>query len=442
MRRKDFTKQSSGMRKVLMCASVASMIDQFNLPNICLLQKMGYVVHVACNFKEGNTCDAKRLKELKQELCRMQVVWHQWDCPRSVYAFKKCCVAYRQLWKLTKEHIFAWIHCHSPVGGALARMVAHQRNIRVIYTAHGFHFYRGAPFIYWFLYYPAEKLLSYWTDVLITVNKEDYRLAKRKLRAQRVYRIPGVGIDVNKFGQYSVKIPKIQDHTARIHDEKRKFCKICKIPEDAVILLSVGELNKGKNHQMVLTALASMKRLNIYYLICGQGSRRKKLEQYAARLGVRSRVRMLGYQKNMPYIYQHADIFVFPSIREGMPVALMEAMAAGMPCVVSDIRGNRELIDEAPVGQRPHKKGMQLQQPGGMRFQPQRPRQLRKALELLVENEVLRKQCGAYNQTKIRNYAQEAVQEKMRKIYAKEEQYAKSISNDGCIQYGKECAHS
>ncbi len=434
MRRKDFTKQSGGIRKVLMCASVASMIDQFNLPNIRLLQEMGYEVHVACNFKEGNTCDARRLRELKRELRQMRAVWHQWDCPRSVYAFKKCCVAYRQLWKLTREHMFAWIHCHSPVGGALARMVAHQRNLRVIYTAHGFHFYKGAPFIHWFLYYPAEKLLSYWTDVLITVNKEDYRLAKRKLRAQRVYRIPGVGIDVAKFGQYPVNMPKMQDHTERMNDEKRKFdekrrfhekrrfdekrkfCRICKIPEDALVLLSVGELNKGKNHQMVLDALASMKRPNIYYFICGQGSRQKRLEQYAARLGVSSRVRMLGYQKNMPYIYRNSDIFVFPSMREGMPVALMEAMAAGMPCVVSDIRGNKELISDPPAGQWPHKKGM-LPQPGGMRFQLRRPWQLKKALELLAGNEALRKECGAYNQRKIRNYAQETVQKYMRKIY-------------------------
>ena len=116
----------------------------------------------------------------------MQVVLHQWDCPRNIASIKKCGTAYRQLWQLTGSWQYAWIHCHSPVGGALARVVAHWRRIRVIYTAHGFHFYKGAPVKNWLLYYPVEKLLSYWTDILITVNKEDYRFAKRCLKARKV----------------------------------------------------------------------------------------------------------------------------------------------------------------------------------------------------------------------------------------------------------------
>ncbi len=187
---------SDSKKAVLMIASVASMIDQFNMPNIRLLQEMGYEVHVACNFKEGNTCDAKRIRKLKETLASMQVVWHQWDCPRDVSSVKKCWNAYCQLRRLFRNNTFAWMHCHSPIGGALARIAARKGKIRVIYTAHGFHFYRGAPLRNWMFYYPVEKLLAGWTDVLITINREDYQFAGRRLKAGAVCHIPGVGIDV------------------------------------------------------------------------------------------------------------------------------------------------------------------------------------------------------------------------------------------------------
>ena len=131
--------------KVLMLASVASMIDQFNMSNIMLLQDMGYEVHVACNFKHGNTCDGVQIKKMYETLQNMHVICHAWDCPRKLCRMKQCMNAYLQLWELTGANSFAWIHCHSPIGAALARIIAHRRKIRVIYTAHGFHFYKGAP---------------------------------------------------------------------------------------------------------------------------------------------------------------------------------------------------------------------------------------------------------------------------------------------------------
>ena len=178
-----------------MLASVASMIDQFNMPNIRLLLAMGCEVHVACNFREGNTCDEKRIRKMKKELRRMHVTYHQWDCPRSIYACSKCVRAYWQLCRLLHKYHFSCLHCHSPIGSAIARMAAHGKKIRVIYTAHGFHFYRGSPMKNWMLYYPFEKLLSYWTDCLVTVNREDYHLAKRRFHARWLFHIPGVGID-------------------------------------------------------------------------------------------------------------------------------------------------------------------------------------------------------------------------------------------------------
>lgn len=408
-------REDGAAKKVLMAVSVASMIDQFNMPNIRLLSELGYEVHVMCNFMEGNTCSGQRVRELRKTLNGMGVVCHQWDCPRSIVPAGKCLRAYRQLWKLTGQERFEWIHCQSPVGGVLARLVMRRRGIRVIYTAHGFHFYRGAPLKNWLLYYPIERLLAYWTDVLITVNKEDYCFAKRKLRASKIYYIPGVGIDTAMFAGLQ---PQCAGKSAR-----KQFCRKYQIPQDAIVLLSVGELNRGKNHRMVIDALAALDRQDVHYLICGKGKLRRELQQYAYRLGVGDYIHLPGYQEHVEWIYQNADIFVFPSVREGMPVALMEAMAAGMPCVVSDIRGNRELIQDiaAPADHKRIRAAAATinTKSGGIRFSLKQPWQLRQGLARMIVDDRLRQACGRHNQEKIGKYDQAVVQRKMWKIYQK-----------------------
>ncbi len=384
-------------KKVLMLASVASMIDQFNLPNIRLLLEMGCEVHVACNFTEGNTCDSMQIHRLQKRLRDMHVVQHQWDCPRGILFPKQCCLAYRQLWRLTGRYQFDWMHCHSPVGGALARLVAHWRGIRVIYTAHGFHFYKGAPLRNWVFYYPAEKLLAHWTDVLITVNKEDYCLAVKSFRAGKVYYIPGIGIDTGHFYEMALK-KKDSDGTGW-----KNFCRKFQIPQDAVVLLSVGELSRRKNHQAVIAALAGLKKKHVYYLICGQGTLKHTLMEQAKKLGVGRYVRLLGFLADVEELYRNADLFVFPSLQEGMPAALMEAMAAGLPCIASDIRGNRELIDSQ----------------GGRLFLPGQTAKIQAALREFLDCPRLRDTCGCHNQEKIKNYDLAVVGRRMKKIYGK-----------------------
>lgn len=380
-------------KKVLMLASVASMIDQFNMQNIRLLLELGYEVHVACNFIEGNTCSDRQILKLQKTLDELQVVRHQWDCPRSVKSITKCAAAYWQLWKLTGKYSYEWIHCHSPVGGALARLAARQKGIRVIYTAHGFHFYRGAPLWNWLLYYPVEKLLARWTDVLVTVNKEDDWLAKKKFKAGRTYRISGVGIAIDKFSHSHIQAGSF----------RKEFCRKYSIPESAQILLSVGELIKRKNHRVVMDAMAGITDQDAYYVICGQGRLQKQLMNYAQKKGVAGRIRMTGFLEDVSSVYLCADIFVFPSYQEGLPVALMEAMAAGLPCVVSDIRGNRELIADPA---------------GGIRFRPKNVRQLQRALKAMLSSSQLRYKCGRYNQLCVRKYAAHIVEKQTRQIYA------------------------
>ena len=201
---------------------------------------------------------------------------------------------------------------------------------KVIYQAHGFHFWRGAPLRNWLLYYPVERCLARITDVLITINKEDYERAMHFPTKQTVY-VPGVGIDTELFCSSTGK--------------KGLLRKELGIPAEAKVLLSVGELIRRKNHGIVIEAMQSLD--NVWYVICGHGPLRDEYIRLAEKLGVDGRVILTGYRTDVKDFYDMADLFVLPSRQEGLSVALMEAMASGLPCIVSDIRGNTDLIEEA-----------------------------------------------------------------------------------------------
>ena len=187
------------MKKMLMLASVASMIQQFNMRNIHILQKMGYEVHVACNFLTGSTITKKRTEQLKKELKTIGVHCHQIDFDRNVKNIPSVKRAYAQVKTLLQQENFAFLHCHSPIGGVIGRLAGHACGVKVIYTAHGFHFFKGASVVNWTLFYPIERKLSKYTDILITINKDDYNLAKKKFTKTNVIYVPGVGINTEKF---------------------------------------------------------------------------------------------------------------------------------------------------------------------------------------------------------------------------------------------------
>ena len=239
--------------------------------------------------------------------------------------------AVKELKKIVFENHYDIVHCHTPIAGVCTRLACksfRKNGLKVIYTAHGFHFYKGAPIKNWLVYYPIEKYCSRFTDVLITINREDYALAKKKMKAQKTEYVPGVGIDVDKFRNTVV------DRTA-----KRKELGI---PENAFLLFSVGELNANKNHQIVIRALAQLNDSNIHYMIAGKGDLHDELICLANRLGVAKQVHLLGYRKDVAELYKTADVDAFPSIREGLGLAAIEGMAAGLPLVCSDNRGTKE----------------------------------------------------------------------------------------------------
>lgn len=323
--------------KALVVTTVASTLDQFCMNDISILQE-SHKVYVAANFNFGNNTSKERIKEFKSELERKKIVFHDINMNRNPVS-KDNVTAYKEIKELIERNNFDIIHCHTPVAAMLVRLAARnarKNGTKVIYTAHGFHFYRGAPLINWLAYYPIERLLSRYTDTLITINNEDYSRAKKNFNAKKVDYIPGVGIDIKKIEQKQV-------------DKKAKRKEIG-LSEEAFVVLSVGELNKNKNHETIIKAIAKLNNPNIYYVICGQGLLEDYLKKMIKNLEIEKQVILLGFREDISEICKVTDVFAFPSYREGLSVSLMEAMASELPVVCSDIRGNSDLIKDGQGG--------------------------------------------------------------------------------------------
>lgn len=376
------------MEKVLMLASVASMINQFNMPNIELLQSLGYEVHVACNFKEGSTCTPEKVKAIRKELEAMGVTCFHVDFSRKVYRLDRAWKAYRQTIEILKQNQYRFIHCHSPIGGVVARLAGHRMRTKVIYTAHGFHFFKGAPKPYWMFIYPIEKLLSGWTDVLVTINQEDYHRACTKFHAKRTEYIPGVGIDVERL-----------EHVQVDRQEKRKELGI---PEGAFVVLSIGELNDNKNHETIIKAVAKTNLSNIYYVICGQGYKEADLKELGRSLGIEDRVKLLGFRSDAKEICHCADIFAFPSQREGLGLSALEAMTAGIPLLTSNVHG---IVDYSVNGK------------SGYNYAPLDVEGFAEGIRKLYDSEEDRMRMGAYNREQVKRFDIGCTNEIMKRIY-------------------------
>lgn len=243
--------------------------------------------------------------------------------------------AIKEIKKIVTQNYYDIIHCHTPIAAVCTRIAcrkARKQGSRVFYTAHGFHFHKGAPLENWLLYYPIERICAYWTDVLITINRQDFFLAKKKMKAQSITYVPGVGIDIEKFAKIS------------IHKTAKRL--ELHVPENAFLLLSIGELNDNKNHETVIRALSELHDPKIHYIIAGSGYLDGYLENLAAELGIKKQIHILGYRKDVNELYKVSDAYIHPSLREGLPVTIMEAMAAKIPVICSDIRGCQELIDK------------------------------------------------------------------------------------------------
>ena len=312
--------------RVLMVATVAATIGSFNMENIRILQNMGYKVDVAADFTDESVWPAEKVNAFKELLSDMGVEYIQLNFSRSAFSVKRHIDSYNAAIKLLNERKYRFVHTHTPIASAIIRLAAHKTGTKVIYTAHGFHFYKGAPLKNWLVFYPVEKWLSKYTDSLITICHEDYIRARRKFRAKNLYYVPGVGVDIEKFHPDCAGRKRIREELG--------------LADSQIMLLSVGELNANKNHEAVIRVIQG---LDVVYVVVGKGELKSKLAEIAHSCGVD--LRLLGFRTDVVDIYNATDIYILPSIREGLNVSLMEAMACGLPCIARNIRGNEDLIN-------------------------------------------------------------------------------------------------
>lgn len=300
-------------RRILYITTIGSTMDFFKSLIKDLIDS-GNIVDIATNESEKPVSEC-----FKEWGCKVFPI----STSRSPFSVGNV-RAVKQIKAIAKDYDI--VHCHTPLAAAAARIACkglRKHGLKVIYTAHGFHFYKGAPLKNWLIYYPIEKLCAHWTDAIITINKEDFELSKNKLSVKKCYFTPGVGIDTGSFSSIDVE-----------KDRKRKQLGI---PASAFLLLSVGELNENKNHRIVIEALSKIGDSNIHYMIAGVGDQKDNLEILAKKLGVN--LHLLGYRLDVAELYKSADANVFPSIREGFGLAAIEGMTAGVPTICAMNRG-------------------------------------------------------------------------------------------------------
>jgi len=372
---------TKGRRKVLFVATVESHLLNFHIPFMKLLQGKDYEVHIAT--KLGNR---------QQEFDDIGVIKHNVDFSRSPYS-PKVFKSLQQMEKLLKEIRFSLVHVHTPVAAFVTRLACQRTNTHpVLYTAHGFHFYKGAPVKNWLLYYNMEKLAAHWTDGLITINEEDYKAAQKfKLRKNgKVFFVPGVGVDIVELEQRIASIDR---------SEKRKELGLS---ADAAVIITVGELNANKNHIQVLEALSKLNKTNFHYLIVGNGEDEQKLQKAVNELLLRDKVSFLGFRRDVPELLTASDVFILTSRREGLPKAVMEAMAVGLPIIATDVRGNRDLVKSGENGY--------LVPLGNVE-------QTAIAIERLINSENLRRSMGEKSKELVKQYDLQCILKEMEKIY-------------------------
>ncbi len=312
--------------RFLFVATVQSHICQFHLPTIKMLKEQGHEVHIAAH----DNLNVKPGLKLENADAVFSVSFS-----RNPLSFKNI-RAYKELKAIIKKNKYDVVHCNTPMGGVLARLAVDLRITKVIYMAHGFHFYKGAPLKNWLIYFPIEWLMAFKTDTIACINKEDYEFAKKHLKIKRIKFVHGVGVNTEKFG-----------HSDKTREEKRAEIEI---PQDAFVVFSIGELNKNKNHETIIKAIAQIQDDNIHYCIAGNGDLKEYLEELSRQLGIEKRVHFLGYRRDINELLASSDIFAFPSYREGLPVSLVEAISAGLPVVCSKIRGNVDLVEDEKNG--------------------------------------------------------------------------------------------
>lgn len=367
------------MDKVLFVATIDQHIRHFHYPFLQWFKDNGYEVHVASNGDE-----------------KLLYVDKKFNVPFERSPFKlNNLKSYKLLRNIIEKNEYKLIHCHTPVGGAIGRLAsisARRKGLRVIYTAHGFHFYTGAPRKNWFLYYPVEKMLARFTDVLITINMEDYTVAtNNRFKATKIEYINGVGVDLERFTPQSLEI-------------KRELRKRYAFSDEDFILIYVGELSYRKHQDLLIQAVSTARKdiPNLKLLLVGEGELYEFYDNLIRTLEVEENVDLLGYRKDVADLLMLSDLAVSSSRQEGLPVFVMEAMATGLPLLVSNTRGNRDLVDDGR---------------NGFVFELGDVTRLAHLIIRLYNDKDLRLRCGMQSLSKINEYSVDNILARMKNVY-------------------------
>lgn len=370
------------MERVLYVATYGDFFASFQIDNMKLWQELGCEVHCAANFKDVN------YNRFTNKIDEIGVTKHQIDFLRTPYSLKNIGL-YKELKKLMIQEKITIIDSHNPVASILARLAAKSAGIhKVLYTVHGFFFYKGAPLIKNIIYKPIEFLMAPLTDTLIVTNLEDFEAAKKMHVRGKAYYVHGVGVDVDDIVNLKINVQEKRDEFG--------------IPEDAFVMCSVGECIERKNQESALRAFAKIATEDMYYIIVGDGELYSHLKEVATCLGVEKQVILPGYRTDANAILKASDLYVFPSYQEGLSVALMQAMAAELPVVASAIRGNVDCIENGK---------------GGITVDPDDIKEMSEAMLAFRNDKKLREQYGKYNVKKVKEFSKKVVYEENSKIF-------------------------
>lgn len=372
------------MKKVLLVATVQSHIAQFHLPLLNLLQDNGYEVHVAAN----NNLDEKNGLSLKDADKIFNVPFAR--SPFNLNNFK----AYNNLKGILDQYKYEIIHCNTPVGGVITRLLARNKRklgTKVFYTAHGFHFYKGAPLYNWMLYYPVEKFLARYTDRLITISKEDYQLAFNKKFKTEIHHIHGVGANADKYKPVS-------------EVGKNKLRKELGFAKTDFICICTGELNKNKNQKTLISAIEKV--INqipeIKLLLAGNGPMEDELKGLIREKNLEKHIKLLGYRTDLERFVKASDLAISASIREGLGLNVIEAMLCGKPIIASKNRGHNELII-------PNKNGFLVDAINSSEYS--------EAILNYYRNKEFRKKSGKENLSRSYEYTRDNIIKELKEIY-------------------------
>lgn len=370
------------MAKVLVTAHLGRHFKIFGHYDYKVLLSLGHEVHIAANFHD-------EIDQFEDH----NVIKHQVDFSRNPFSFGNL-KAMNQLEKIINKNQYEIIHTQSPSGGAVTRLAARRtrkNGTKVLYTPHGFHFFKGAPVKNWLIYYNIEKLLGYLTDTIITINDEDYELARKRLLIKDVRQIHGVGIDLNKF-------------KPQTYEKKVQLRKQYGYSEDDFILVYAGELSYRKNQELVIRSLCNLKDKipNIKLLIAGTGDFLGSYKELVEVLKLNNNVHFLGYRNDVVNLMLLSDIAVSASRQEGLPVNVMEAMATGLPLVVTNCRGNRDLVSDNE---------------NGFIVDQDNPQSFSSAIEKIYNSKELKSNFSIKSLNSVKEYSLDKVKKEMIDIY-------------------------